>query len=276
MTLLSVENLRITDGWTHTTLVEEVNFKVTQGETLGMIGESGSGKSITCKALLGLNPERLRVSGDIYFENENLMHLSQKELRSQRGKHIAMVMQHGARAFDPSAKVGKQMMETMRAHTTLTKTEVKQTLVKYMTYINLKQPEIILDAYPHMLSGGMLQRLMIALALALKPKLIIADEPTTALDTITQYDVLEAFQDIKRHFDCAMIFISHDLTVINQLADRVIVMKEGRLVESGPTEDVLHHPRHAYTKYLLSTKKKVSDHFQRVMRGEVNAQNHTC
>ena len=275
MTLLSVENLRIMDVWTHTTLVEEVNFKVTQGETLGMIGESGSGKSITCKALLGLNPERFRVSGDIYFENENLMHLSQKDLRSQRGKHIAMVMQHG-RAFDPSAKVGKQMMETMRAHTTLTKTEVKQTLVKYMTYINLKQPEIILDAYPHMLSGGMLQRLMIALALALKPKLIIADEPTTALDTITQYDVLEAFQDIKRHFDCAMIFISHDLTVINQLADRVIVMKEGRLVESGPTEDVLHHPRHAYTKYLLSTKKKVSDHFQRVMRGEVNAQNHTC
>ncbi|MFW3509937.1 staphylopine uptake ABC transporter ATP-binding protein CntD [Staphylococcus caprae] len=276
MTLLSVENLRIMDVWTHTTLVEEVNFKVTQGETLGMIGESGSGKSITCKALLGLNPERFRVSGDIYFENENLMHLSQKDLRSQRGKHIAMVMQHGARAFDPSAKVGKQMMETMRAHTTLTKTEVKQTLVKYMTYINLKQPEIILDAYPHMLSGGMLQRLMIALALALKPKLIIADEPTTALDTITQYDVLEAFQDIKRHFDCAMIFISHDLTVINQLADRVIVMKEGRLVESGPTEDVLHHPRHAYTKYLLSTKKKVSDHFQRVMRGKVNAQNHTC
>ena len=276
MTLLSVENLRITDGWTHTTLVEEVNFKVARGETLGMIGESGSGKSITCKALLGLNPERFRVSGDIYFENENLMHLSQKDLRSQRGKHIAMVMQHGARAFDPSAKVGKQMMETMRAHTTLTKTEVKQTLVKYMTYINLKQPEIILDAYPHMLSGGMLQRLMIALALALKPKLIIADEPTTALDTITQYDVLEAFQDIKRHFDCAMIFISHDLTVINQLADRVIVMKEGRLVESGPTEDVLHHPRHAYTKYLLSTKKKVSDHFQRVMRGEINAQNHTC
>lgn len=276
MTLLSVENLRIMDVWTHTTLVEEVNFKVTQGETLGMIGESGSGKSITCKALLGLNPERFRVSGDIYFENENLMHLSQKDLRSQRGKHIAMVMQHGARAFDPSAKVGKQMMETMRAHTTLTKTEVKQTLVKYMTYINLKQPEIILDAYPHMLSGGMLQRLMIALALALKPKLIIADEPTTALDTITQYDVLEAFQDIKRHFDCAMIFISHDLTVINQLADRVIVMKEGRLVESGPTEDVLHHPRHAYTKYLLSTKKKVSDHFQRVMRGEVNAQNRTC
>lgn len=276
MTLLSVENLQITDGWTHTTLVEEVNFKVARGETLGIIGESGSGKSITCKALLGLNPERLRVSGDIYFENENLMHLSQKELRSQRGKHIAMVMQHGARAFDPSAKVGKQMMETMCAHTTLTKTEVKQTLVKYMTYINLKQPEIILNAYPHMLSGGMLQRLMIALALALKPKLIIADEPTTALDTITQYDVLEAFQEIKRHFDCAMIFISHDLTVINQLAERVIVMKEGRLVESGSTEDVLHHPRHAYTKYLLSTKKKVSDHFQRVMRGEINAQNHTC
>ncbi len=122
-----------------------------------------------------------------------------------------------------------------------------------------------------MLSGGMLQRMMIALALALKPKLIIADEPTTALDTITQYEVINAFKDIKQHFDCAMIFISHDLTVINKIADRVVVMKEGRVIEEGRTNMVLQQPRHHYTAYLLSTKKTIHDYFQLVLRGDFNA-----
>lgn len=125
-----------------------------------------------------------------------------------------------------STKVGKQMIETLRAHTTLSKQQIKQELIHYMTYMKLKDPQSLLKAYPYMLSGGMLQRMMIALALALKPKLIIADEPTTALDTITQYEVINAFKDIKHHFDCAMIFISHDLTVINKIADRVVVMRE--------------------------------------------------
>lgn len=268
MTLLTVQQLTIRDEWTDTTLVDDINFQVKRGETLGIIGESGSGKSITCKALVGLNPSRLKVTGKVHFDGHNLLALSERQLRQYRGQAIAMVMQQGARAFDPSTKVGKQMIETMQVHTSLSTPEIEQILIDYMIYMNLTDPQNILASYPYMLSGGMLQRLMIALALALKPKLIIADEPTTALDTINQFDVLEAFEDIKQHFDCAMVFISHDLTVIHKVADRVIVMKEGQLVEEGTTEAVLHHPHHRYTQYLLSTKQKVNDHFQRVMRGD--------
>lgn len=241
-TLLKVEQLTITDSWTNTILVENINFTVSHGETLGIIGESGSGKSMTCKALTGLNTKRLYVTGDIQFDSQHLASLSDRQLRALRGKDIAMIMQQGTRAFDPSAKVGKQMIETMRAHTTLSKRQIKQELIHYMTYMNLKNPKVILKSYLFMLSGGMLQPLMIALALALKPKLIIADEPTTALDTVTQYEVLNAFEDTKQHIDCSMIFISHDLTVIDKIVDRVMVMKEGRLVETGETNIILQTP----------------------------------
>lgn len=271
MRLLTVNHLNIIDGWTGQKLVNDVSFDVAPGETLGLIGESGSGKSITCKAITGLNPERLKVTGNVHFDNHDLLRLSENELQSYRGQAIAMIMQQGSRAFNPSTRVGKQMIETMRVHTSLSRPQIETTLIDYMIYMNLKEPKKILASYPYMLSGGMLQRLMIALALALKPKLIIADEPTTALDTINQFDVLEAFKEIKQHFDCAMIFISHDLTVIHHIADRVVVMKEGQVVETGNKETVLHHPKHPYTQYLLSTKQKVNDHFQRVMRGDALA-----
>ena len=248
MTLLKVAHLRIKDTWSDETLVDNVNFTVQCGETLGIIGESGSGKSITCKALIGLNAQRLSVSGDIFL-NIKICYAIRISFN----------------------KVGKQMIETLRAHTTLSKQQIKQELIHYMTYMKLKDPRSLLKAYPYMLSGGMLQRMMIALALALKPKLIIADEPTTALDTITQYEVINSFKDIKQHFDCAMIFISHDLTVINKIADRVVVMKEGRVIEEGRTNMVLQQPRHHYTAYLLSTKKTIHDYFQLVLRGDFNA-----
>lgn len=172
MTLLTVQQLTIRDEWTDTTLVDDINFQVERGETLGIIGESGSGKSITCKALVGLNPSRLKVTGDVHFDGHNLLALSERQLRQYRGQAIAMVMQQGARAFDPSTKVGKQMIETMQVHTSLSTQEIEQTLIDYMTYMNLTEPKTILASYPYMLSGGMLQRLMIALALALKLSLI--------------------------------------------------------------------------------------------------------
>ena len=163
------------------------------------------------------------------------------------------------------------MFEAMKVHTELSNAQIEAELIEHMDFMSLKNPRKILKSYPYMLSGGMLQRLMIALALALKPKLIIADEPTTALDTITQYEVLEAFQNIKQHFDCAIIFISHDLTVINNIADSVAVMRHGDLVEKGAKDEVLYHPQHEYTQYLLSTKQKINDHFKQVMRGDMNA-----
>ena len=271
MTRLNVHHLNIIDSWTGQALVSDVNFNVNSGETLGIIGESGSGKSITCKAIVGLNDDRLKVQGQINFESVDMLKLHDKQLKQYRGKEIAMIMQQGSRAFDPSSPVGKQMMETMQAHTSLGRQQVIDILVERMLYMKLQNPKQVLSMYPHMLSGGMLQRLMIALALALQPKLIIADEPTTALDTITQYEVLEAFNDMKQQMGCAMIFISHDLAVVNHVADHVAVMRAGRLVEQGTREAVLYHPQHAYTSYLLATKKKISDHFQRVMRGECNA-----
>ncbi|REH84465.1 staphylopine uptake ABC transporter ATP-binding protein CntD [Staphylococcus felis] len=267
MKFLKIDNLTITDAWTETTLVKDVSLELEKGETLGIIGESGSGKSLTCKAIAGLNPKHLRTSGEIIFNGINMNHQSEKALRQLRGRAIAMIMQQGSRAFDPSTTVGKQMIEVMRTHTQLTQSEVKETLITYMSYMALKQPEKILHTYPHELSGGMLQRLMIVLALALKPQLIIADEPTTALDTITQYEVLEAFAKIKQQFDCSIIFISHDLTVIQNIADKVAVMKKGAIVEMGPKEVILKQPTHQYTKYLLTAKKKINDHFKQVLRG---------
>ncbi|WP_422404645.1 staphylopine uptake ABC transporter ATP-binding protein CntD [Mammaliicoccus sp. JADD-157] len=271
MTLLNVKELSIMDTWTGKQLVSDINFDVKKAETIGLIGESGSGKSITCKSVMGLNQDRLKITGTVEFEGVSLLDLKEKEIRRHRGRDIAMVMQQGSRAFNPSIPVGKQMYQTMRVHSDLSIKEIEEALIKSMTYMSLKDPKRILKAYPHELSGGMLQRLMIALALSLKPKLIIADEPTTALDTITQYDVLEAFAKIKRELNCAMIFISHDLSVIHNIADRVVVMKDGNIVEKGFKEDVFHRPKHDYTTYLLSTKKKVNDHFKRVLRGEQNA-----
>lgn len=271
MTLLTVQHLFIKDSWTNQTIVNDVNFTVDKGEVIGIIGESGSGKSVTCKALVGLNPKRLNVEGTVTFNNVQMLTLSEMQLKKHRGKDIAMVMQQGSRAFDPSSTVGKQLVETMKVHTQLSIQEIEATLTEYMHYMGLNNPIQILKSYPYMLSGGMLQRMMIALAFALKPKLIIADEPTTALDTITQYDVLQAFKDIKQHFDCAMIFISHDLTVINHIADRVVVMRKGQLIEEGTREAVLYQPQQAYTQYLLSTRKKVNDYFKYVLRGDSNA-----
>lgn len=271
MKQLVVEDLTIIDTWENRPLVKNVNFNVEKGETLGIIGESGSGKSITCKSIVGLNPKRLSVQGRIYFDDVNMLTLSEAQLKKYRGKHIVMVMQQGSRAFDPSTTVGKQMFEAMKVHTELSNAQIEAELIEHMDFMSLKNPRKILKSYSYMLSGGMLQRLMIALALALKPKLIIADEPTTALDTITQYEVLEAFQNINQHFDCAIIFISHDLTVINNIADSVAVMRSGELVEKGTKDKVLYDPQHEYTQYLLSTKKKINDHFRQVMRGDMNA-----
>ncbi|PHK50135.1 staphylopine uptake ABC transporter ATP-binding protein CntD [Staphylococcus edaphicus] len=271
MSLLTIKQLYITDSHTNQPLVSDINFQIKKGETLGIIGESGSGKTITCRAITGLNDSRLKVEGHIYFDGIDLLKVSEQSLREQRGGEIAMIMQQGSRAFDPSTKVRKQMFETMRAHTKLSLKEIEAVLLKYMDFMNLKQPKKIMQSYPFMLSGGMLQRLMIVLALALKPKLIIADEPTTALDTITQYEVLEAFRNIKKEFDCAMIFISHDLAVINQVADSVLVMKAGQCIETGLKETVLYQPEHTYTKYLISTKQKINQHFKKTMRGELHA-----
>ncbi|MBO1919735.1 ABC transporter ATP-binding protein [Staphylococcus xylosus] len=253
MTLLTVKHLFIKDSWTNQTIVNGLSFTVDKGEVLGIIGESGSGKSVTCKALVGLNPKRLSVEGKVTFNNVQMLTLSEMQLKKHRGKDIAMVMQQGSRAFDPSSTVGKQLIETMKVHTQLSIQEIEATLIEYMDY-GIKQSQTDIKVIPYMLSGN-ITAYDDCFSFGIKPKLIIADEPTTALDTITQYDVLQAFKDIKQHFDCAMIFISHDLTVINHIADRVVVMRNGQLIEEGAREGTIPTTTTLYSIFIIHTKK---------------------
>lgn len=269
--LIQVENLKIVDTLTGKVLLHNSNFDICEGETLAIIGESGSGKSITCKALLGLNPPRLKTSGTVHFEGIDLLTLKENALRQYRGAQIAMIMQNGRRAFDPSTLIGDQLVKTIQTHTQLSRSECEAQIIQQFEYLSLHNAKRILKSYAFELSGGMLQRVMIALALVLKPKVIIADEPTTALDTITQYDVLQQFKMIKEDLNCTIIFISHDLSVVKQISDRIVVMKSGEIVEQNTAARIFDAPEQPYTQYLLQTRRKITEHFNKVMRGEWNA-----
>ncbi|UXU54867.1 ABC transporter ATP-binding protein [Staphylococcus agnetis] len=265
--ILDVQKLTLIDGNTNHVLVHQCSFSLEKGKILAIIGESGSGKSITCKALLGLNDHNIQMSGSAHFNTMDLLQQSEAQLRHIRGNEIAMIMQQGGTAFNPSFSLGYQM-RTILKHHNITDAATQKTLLKsYFDMLGLHDFDRIMRAYPHELSGGMLQRLMIVMALALKPELIIADEPTTALDVITQYEVLKEFQHIKETVGCAMIFISHDLAVVKHIADDVLVMKDGDVIEYGPVKDVLENPQQAYTQYLVNARRKLTSYFQKV-RGD--------
>ncbi|UEX90035.1 staphylopine uptake ABC transporter ATP-binding protein CntD [Staphylococcus ratti] len=267
--LLDVQKLTLIDSNTNHVLVHHCSFQLEKGKILAIIGESGSGKSITCKALLGLNDHNIQMSGQARFNEVSLLEQSEAQLRHIRGNDIAMIMQQGGTAFNPSFTLGHQMRTILKHHDIKDK-KTQHTLIKsYFDMLGLHDFERIMRAYPHELSGGMLQRLMIVMALALKPELIIADEPTTALDVITQYEVLKEFQHIKETIGCAMIFISHDLAVVKHIADEVLVMKNGDVIEYGPVAEVLDRPKHAYTQYLVNARSQLTTYFQKV-RGDTS------
>lgn len=266
-TILDVQKLTLIDGNTNQVLVHHCSFTLEKGRILAIIGESGSGKSITCKALLGLNESNIHMSGKAHFNDISLLDQTEAQLRHIRGEEIAMIMQQGGTAFNPSFTLGYQMRTILKSHHITQKAEQQALLKKYFDMLGLHDFKRIMQAYPHELSGGMLQRLMIVMALALKPELIIADEPTTALDVITQYEVLKEFQHIKEAVGCAMIFISHDLAVVKHIADDVLVMKNGDVIEYGPVKEVLDHPKHAYTQYLVNARQKLTSYFEKV-RGD--------
>ncbi|GGI40261.1 ABC transporter ATP-binding protein [Mammaliicoccus stepanovicii] len=266
--ILSVNQLSIIDSDTNDVLIHHCDFNVFRGRTLAIIGESGSGKSITSKALLCLNDSNLVATGQVMFDGINLLEAPFSYIRKIRGKKIAMIMQQGATAFDPSSVIWRQLYETMHVHTSMSKYKIREVLLRKMTQLSLNEPERILNAYPHELSGGMLQRVMIALALALEPDIIIADEPTTALDTLTQYDVLEQFNEIQALSNVGVIFISHDLAVVKKVADDIVVMKDGDIIETGTVNEVLQNPKHDYTRYLISSRAQITEQFQHIIRGE--------
>ncbi|WP_166240209.1 staphylopine uptake ABC transporter ATP-binding protein CntD [Paenibacillus turpanensis] len=265
MNILKINKLKIWDQSSGKVIIPDSSFDVKQGSCLAIVGESGSGKSVTCRAIMRLNKPGIRHTGDILFKGENLAQVSEKEMRKKRGKQLCMIMQNGMRAFDPSCVVGVHLRETLAEHFGWGREETTENMKLAMHSVMLKNPIDVMNSYPHQLSGGMLQRVMIALALVLEPDVVIADEPTTALDTVSQYEVLEQFIALRERLGNTMIFISHDLAIVRKIADEVLVMKDGSIIEQGTTEAIFADAKQEYTRYLVSTKLSLHEHFQRIM-----------
>jgi oligopeptide/dipeptide ABC transporter ATP-binding protein len=242
-------------GWIRP--VNDVSFSLAEGETLGIVGESGSGKTILSLALMGLAPPGARCSGEAWLETRgggrlDLVAASRDEIRTIRGRDVSMIFQEPMTALDPVIRIGAQVEEAIRVHDAgATNGEVRRRAIESLKRAAVPEAERRARQYPHQLSGGLRQRVMIAMALAAGPGVLIADEPTTALDVTVQKQILELLAQLRRELHLSMLFITHDLGVVSQIADRVLVMYAGRIVEEGTAEDVLRHPRHPYTEGLL-------------------------
>ena len=258
-TLLQVNNLSVdfkVDRKHSLHAVRNISFEVKRGETLGIVGESGCGKSVTCMSILRLNPERrtLYPTGEILFEGKDLLRMPPKQLSAIRGNDISMVFQEPMTALNPLFTIGDQLMEALRVHTPhMQKAEAYERCLQSIENVKIPNPERILKAYPFTLSGGMRQRVMIAMAMVTKPQLLICDEPTTALDVTIQAQVLDLMNQLKREVGTSIIFITHDLGVISEMADRVIIMYGGRICEEAPVDELFSHPLHPYTRGLIDS-----------------------
>ena len=262
-------------GWVRP--VNDVSFLLAEGETLGIVGESGSGKTMLSLALMGLEPPGARHNGEAWIETRdrgrmNLVAAAREELRKMRGRDIAMIFQEPMTALDPVMRIGAQVEEAIRVHdSSASTTEIGHRAIEALKRATVPEPERRARQYPHQLSGGLRQRVMIAMALAPGPRILIADEPTTALDVTVQKQVLELLAELRRELRLSMLFITHDLGVVSQIADRVMVMYAGRIVEEGPTAEVLRHPRHPYTEGLLRAAPRLERGKLTPIRGTVPA-----
>jgi nickel transport system ATP-binding protein len=238
-----------------TTLVQNINFELKPGEILGLIGESGCGKTVTSMSILQLlNRKETTIEGSIMLKGQELNGLAEKEMRKIRGKDIAFIMQNPMNAFTPVFTIGHQFVETIRSHTSLNKKQATELAIESMKQVNLPDPDKLLKYYPFQLSGGMLQRVMIAIAASLHPAVIIADEPTTALDVNNQKNVLRHLDKIRSEYGSAILLISHDLGVVSEMADEVAVMQHGKIVEKAGVFQLFDSPKHEYTKKLLNAR----------------------
>ncbi|ETT35384.1 oligopeptide/dipeptide ABC transporter ATPase [Paenibacillus sp. FSL R5-192] len=246
-------NLRTAEG--SVPLLEPIDFELKKGRVFGLVGESGSGKTVTCNALLHLlDPRRMEVSGSIHLNGRELGSLSGEEMRRIRGKEIGFIMQNPMNAFTPVYTIGSQFIETLRTHTGMPKGQAREQAIAALADMNLPEPAKLMKRYPFQLSGGMLQRVMIAISMCLRPALVIADEPTTALDVVNQFKVLQELDRLRTEYGTSILLISHDLGVISQMADEVAVMQKGRIVEQADVYQLFDHPQHEYTRMLLNAR----------------------
>lgn len=246
--------------------VDGVSFEVVEGETLGVVGESGSGKSVTSLSIMKLlkdTPGKI-AGGEILYKGKDLTHLSESEMRKIRGNEIAMIFQEPMTSLNPVFKIGKQLEETIRLHLKLSKKDSRLRAIEILEAVGISRPDKIIHDFPHQLSGGMRQRVMIAMAMACKPKLLIADEPTTALDVTIQAQILDLMKNLNKSEGTAILLITHDLGVVAEMCDRVVVMYAGRAVEESDVRSIFANPKHPYTQGLIASIPKIGERVDRL------------
>lgn len=251
--MLEIQDLRVKFHTRDREAVAGVSLSIGEGEIVGLVGESGSGKTVTAMSVAGLLPRKqCAYSGRILLDGAELLHADRGELRKIQGKEIGVVFQEPQSSLDPLMRIGPQVEEVLRVHTDMKREERRRLALEAMAAAELPEAEAVYEKYPHQLSGGMLQRAMIAAAVIARPKLLLLDEPTTALDVTIQAQILELLKKLNREFGMSMLFISHDLNVVRKLCGRVAVMQRGELVEEGEAQEVFHNPRHPYTRRLIA------------------------
>ncbi len=268
MSVLEVKNLNVIfrGKKKHIEIVKDISFTVKKGECLCIVGESGSGKSMTMKAAMGLLDRNFLIKGKAYLGETDLLKAGKDTLRKMRGKNMTMILQNPMVCFDSLYRIEYQMHETFREHTDWTKAEIHKQSVAILEKMQIRNPEEVLKQYPHQLSGGMLQRIMIGIALALNPEILIADEPTTAIDSITQYEIMQEFQLLKEQ-GVTIIFITHDLGIASMISDKVIVMNRGEIVDQGTFEEIKTGAKDDYTKALVAQKVAVMKAYNEKLGG---------
>lgn len=255
--IVSVKDLTVTfnPGRKPVSAVNGVDLSVARGESIALIGESGSGKSVTLRSLLRLHPERRTViGGTINMAGHDVLALSSRALADYRGRVVSMIFQEPLLALDPVYTVGAQIVESIRRHEKISVTDARKRALELFERVRIPSPDRRLDAYPHEMSGGMRQRAMIALALACRPQVLLADEPTTALDATVQIQILLLLRELQTELGLAIVFVTHDMGAAVEVADRIAVMYAGRIVEEGPTREIMHNPRHPYTLALMQSR----------------------
>ncbi|WP_341266851.1 ABC transporter ATP-binding protein [Candidatus Phytoplasma fraxini] len=261
MNLLKVENLH-TYFKTSKGLIKAVNgisFELKKGKSLGIVGESGSGKSQTAMSILKLFNQNQKIyQGKIIFNEKEISQYNDQQMTKIRGNEIAMIFQNAISSLNPVFKIKNQIMEVLKLHKKMNHAESKAKIIEILNKVKINNIQRVMESYPHQLSGGMCQRIMIAMALVCEPKLLIADEPTTALDVLIQQEILNLINDLKKEIKTSILFITHDLGIISQIVDDVIVMYKGKIVEKGPIQEILTKPKHNYTKSLLNNFLKTN------------------